>query len=763
MKLKKNHFIILLSLFLTLFVSLYIYIVFGYYKCYDILKNELEPRTYLSTNIYDINGELISEFFEENRNYVDINEIPVYIKHAFIATEDHKFYIHDGIDPEGIIRAMINNVFRGKVTQGGSTITQQLVKQVYTKGERTLKRKIFEVFLTKEFEKKFSKDKILEMYMNKIYFGHGAYGISAAAKFYFSRDIKDLNVVEAALLAALPSAPNRFSPIKNPRIAFKKHKQVIYNMIDLGFIEKDEVNKSFNKFWKNLLDDSRTRFPTLGIRNKRFDKAPYFTEYIRRILVKKYGEKKVYQDGLKVYTTLDLRQQKIAQDVMDAGIKHQNGISNNYNKYKLRYIDRILEWKSMKKKKISRREAKLQGSFLRDYRKNLIDNVLLTSMIFGIEGIKSRNEDYLEGYENIRLSSRVEGSFIALDPRNGAITAMIGGSDFNSSNQLNRAVQSRRQPGSAFKAFVYGAGIESKKITAATAFIDAPILFVNRSKKWSPKNYDKKFNGKVLVRKALAASLNIVSVLIIDDVGDREVAKFASKLTGRRLSTFEIDNSLALGTTEFSPLEMTKGFAVYANNGREVNPYSIRYIINRNNEKIFNDDRTGMVIGKKIVSPQTAFILTSLLRGVVDCGTASSSVRRKAGFRLQAAGKTGTNTKYRDAWFIGYTPNLVATVWLGCDSQIFSLGWGQSASLVAAPIWGNFMREVYKFRKPSRFRGPPNGVYRARICSFSGKTPASGCNVKSEYFIIGTDPKGKCDEDHQKMRSIFDLVKEREK
>ncbi len=736
------------------------YILSAYTYSYSILAGELAYDPSVSTKIYDCNGDLISELFEENRTVAEHGTIPDIVKQAFLAAEDQNFYLHSGFDLPGIIRAIVVDILSGDIRQGGSTITQQLVKQLYTGREKTVRRKLIEIFIAREFEKKYSKNQIIEMYLSQIYFGHGVYGINSAARFFFDKDLKKLTAVEAALLASIPSAPNYYSPLKNPRGAFEKSRQILYNMISAGNIGKDDAARQFNDFWTSYLDVIKIRFPSLGIRSRGFDRAPHFTEHIRKLLIRKFGEKLVYRGGLSVHTTLDLRHQKAAEESLLKGIEEQNRTAAAYNASRFDSVDRLMTRKLLEEKRITRKDSEKRIAFLNTFRNSTIDDVLLGSLLFGNNVMETVLEKYLDNYEQLKQSSRVEGALVSLDPITGGITAMVGGSDFNAANQLNRAVQSVRQPGSAFKAFVYGSGIESKRITAATSFYDVPVLFKGTRTVWKPSNYEKAYKGRVLVRKALAASLNIISVLVADEVEPKLVAEYASRLMGIPLSRFSVDPTISLGTSEVSPLEMARGFAVYANGGKEVTPHAIRYITDQSGKKLFSIEEAD-IKGKRLISEETAFIMTSLLRSVVDSGTASGGIRGTSGFSLPAGGKTGTTTKFKDAWFVGFTPDLVAAVWMGCDSQKFSLGSGQSAAVVSAPVWGNFMSQVYDFRRPGRFKGRPDGVTERPICAKTGKVPVEGCPVKSEFFITGTEPHDKCNSDHDEMTSIFDLVRKR--
>ncbi len=741
------------TLLLVLFP--FFYFVFVYSESYEILKNESGLRPGLSTRIYDINDKLISELFDENRSYTKIENIPEPVKTAFIAAEDRDFYRHTGIDLMGIMRAIFTDLLSGSLRQGGSTITQQLVKQLYTNREKTIRRKIVELLIAKEFERRYSKDEILEMYLNQIYFGHGVYGVRSAARFYFNRKLDEIGIPEAAVLASIPPAPNRYSPLLNPELTFEKSKTIIFNLIYAGIAERPEVTESFNRFWTHFLDDLKTRYPGVGVRNIKNDRAPFFTEYLRKILIKKFGEDTVYRGGLEVFTTLDLRHQEIAQRLLSREVKKQNSLSEKFNRYGRRRVDRILAGKSMRK--AGRDEFKTRVRLYGKLREEIGEELLLGGLLFDTDSLESAVWGHLDAVSDYGKSSRVQGAFISLEPGTGGITSMAGGADPDSGNQLNRAVQSVRQPGSAFKAFIYGAALESKKITLATPFDDLPVFFKGRKRDmdWAPSNYGSSFKGRVLTRKAFAQSLNIVSVLIYQQIGGRRISGFTSRVIGIPKKRITVDPSLALGTTELSPLEMAAGFGVVANRGVSVTPYAIRYIRDSRGKRIFSGEENVKRKSRRILSREISFLMTSMMRSVVDYGTAFNAVRKNAGFRGNAAGKTGTNSEFRDAWFVGFTPDLVASVWIGCDSQKYTLVPGQSGSVAAAPVWGEFMKEVYRFRKKTRFGGAPGGIVRASICKKTGKLPVKGCPVRKEYFLIGTVPKEKCNSEHSLIMDIF--------
>jgi len=758
---KKRKSITLLILFTVLF-SPFAYIIYAYNESYGLFKEFKDYKQPLATKIFDIKGRLISELYEEYRDYADTKEIPEEIKEAFLAAEDHDFYMHTGFDIIGIIRAIVIDISSGKLKQGGSTITQQLVKQIYTNRERSIKRKLVELFITKEFEEKFTKEEILEMYLNHIYFGHGIYGVKAASEFFFSKKLKDINFAEAAVLAAIPSAPARYSPFKHPDNSYKRSESVMFNLIAQGRIKRDEGAAIFNSFWKDFRDKTKTAFPDETIRRTATDMAPWFTEYIRRILIKKYGEEKVYGGGLTVMTSLNIDYQRTGRKLLEEALERHNSIAERANRYKLKIMEDRLYRKSMADRTNSlsktefRKLYKIYADTNRSIREEVMDSLSLTSLMTGCENIDDSFRGFNELMERHRKSSHVEGALVAVEPQTGNILTMVGGSNFSHGNQLNRAVQSRRQPGSAFKAFVYGAAIDEKKITAATSFDDLPVTYKSRKDSWSPSNYSRGYTGKVLVRRALAKSLNVIPARIYDIVGGEAIAKFASKMTGIPLKRFEIDPTLSLGTTEVTPMEITKGMAVYANTGKSVKLKSILEIKDRDGKVIFTPKPAKK---KQIVSAATSYIITSLLSEVVNSGTASYAVRRAAGFTSQCAGKTGTNTKFRDAWFTGFTSNLAATVWVGCDSPEYTLGHGQSGSGVAAPIWGKYMKEVYKTRKAGRFAGKPGAVTVRRICTITGNLASSNCRGRNEFFIKGTEPKEKCEGLHGKLSNIKELIR----
>jgi len=754
---KKRNIVKYIILFLIIMLPFF-YIIYAYAESYSIFINGINISQPLATEVYDRNGILISRLYDEYRNYVKIEDIPDTVIRSFLAAEDSSFYMHGGFSITGIARALLIDIVSGNFRQGGSTITQQLVKQLFTEKRKNVKRKLVELFLAKEFENKFSKNEILEMYLNQVYLGHGVYGVNSAAEFYFRKSIKDINIIEASLMAGIPSAPERFSPLKNPTAAYEKSLSIIFNLISSGYVAKKDVIEEFNAFWMQYSDKIKTEFSEAGIRKDTAGEAKWFVEYLRRDLIDKYGEDMVYRGGLKVYTTIDIDYQRAAEYIMEKSIARQNLYTSSINSYKISKIySELAEIAAMRADIKTGRSEYLAHSakFNREMLNNLTDELSLISMISGAK-IPSTITKHGEIYENRIRKSNAEGALIAIDPSTGEILSMVGGSEFKSINQLNRAVQSRRQPGSTFKAFVYGAAIEEKIITAATPFYDLPLTYKGTKSSWVPSNYDKKYSGRVLARKALSSSLNIISAKIYDFIGGEKIAKFTSSLTDADYKRFQLDPTLSLGTTELTLLEITKGFAVYANGGVSVPVKSITKIEDRYGKNILAEGKKQSPA--RVVSEQTAFIMTNMMRDVISAGTATSAVRRTAGFKLSCAGKTGTNSNFRDAWFIGYTPNIAAGVWVGCDSPEYSLGSGMSGGAVAAPIWGLFMNEVYKKRPAVSFRQKPSGISERSICSISGDIAEGGCPAINEYFITGTEPGARCNGLHGKFSNINELI-----
>lgn len=560
------------------------------------LANDIRPPA--SSQIYDINGNLITTIHSaENRVPVKLNKIPKNLVNAFVAVEDARFYQHSGIDPRGILRAVWSNITNRGVSEGGSTITQQLAKNAYLTQEQTIKRKIQEAFLALQLERQYTKNEILELYLNQIYFGQGAYGVQAAAQTYFGKNVEDLSLSECAMLAGIPKSPNYYSPLNNFKAANERKAVVLEQMQKYEYLDAATARQASAEEIKLVKHTVSKEANTVG---------SYFVDYVTQKLIDKYGADAVYKEGLKIYTTIDLDMQKAAEN-------------------------------AMKK--------------LPTYRTD--DN--------GIE--------------------QPQGALVAIEPHTGYIKAMVGG---RGNDQFNRATMAERQPGSAFKPFVFLAALESN-LTPATIIEDSPITIGD----WTPKNYDSKFHGKVTLRTTAEHSLNVPTVKLAQQIGVDKPLYYAQQMG---ISTLVLDGpqndrnlSMALGglTKGVTPLELASAYGVFANSGTYVAPTAIVKIIDRNGKVL----EQHAVQEKNIISTKSAYILTDLLRGVIIRGTGTG-----ANIGRPAAGKTGTTSDYKDAWFVGYTPDLVASVWIGNDNADPLRG--MTGADKPADIWKAFMSKA---------------------------------------------------------------------
>ena len=606
------------------------------------LKGEIRPVA--SSQIYDIHGNLITNVHSvENRVLVPMHKIPKDLQNAFIAAEDVRFYQHIGIDPRGILRAVWSNITNREVSEGGSTITQQLAKNALLTQERTLKRKIQEAVLALQIERQYSKTEILEMYLNQIYFGQGAYGVQAAAQVYFGKNVEQLNLAECAMLAGIPKSPNYYSPANNMKVAKERQAVVLDQMVKYGYLDSGTASQVKND--KLIL--------VKGNANSGASFASYFIDYVTQQLVAKYGADAVYKEGLQIFTTLDTDMQKAAEQAM-----------SNLPTYKT-----------------------------------------------DANGIK-----------------QPQGALVAIDPHTGYIKAMVGG---RGNDQFNRAVLAERQPGSAFKPFVYLAAIESG-MTAASIVDDSSVSFGS----WTPRNYDGRFHGPMTLRHALEDSINVAAVKLANETGPDKPLYYAQQMG---ISTLVLQGSVndrnlasALGglTRGVTPLEIANAYSVLANEGVRAEPIAIVKVVDRNG-KVLEQNTTR---SKAVISEKSAFILTDMMRGVLTNGTGTG-----ANIGRPAAGKTGTTSDYKDAWFVGFTPDLAAAVWMGNDSggDLDGITGGD----LPATIWRIFMSSALS-KTPARDFSVPNGVVSVLISGRDGLlvTDPKAKDAYSEYFIDGTQP-----------------------
>lgn len=772
----KKFYIIAIAIIFLLNTIIFSFLIADIVAQPDIEAIELYQPT-IPTKIYDIKGEVISEFFTEQRALVNYKDLPPHLIEAIISMEDNNFMKHAGIDIIGIFRGTIGNMLLGRRPRGASTLTQQVARGIVLKSrERTITRKLREIWVTFQIEKRLTKEEIVTLYFNQIFFGHSVYGVQAASRFYFNKDVQDLNLAECAMLATLPPSPNTYSPINNPNISMQRHKVVLKRMNDMKFITQAEGDIAYKEFWESYTGKIGRRGTTAY--SASMDRAPYVTEYVRRILVERYDEKTLKEEGLKIYTTIDIEKQEAAQKLLtealrNYNIKYEGGsldISSVYDRTLLNKLEMLSlivalpEDLAYNKFNIAVRDA---------LNKNVSSPLALLSDMFGMENVNDVIMEVMKADE-AELSRQIEGALVSINPKNGYIVSMVGGSGFTPRNQLNRVTQARRQAGSAFKPFVYAASMDITNYSPSTIVSDAPIGFVfEDGNSWIPKNYSANFKGDVSLRYALAVSLNIATINVLNYVGVTNAIKYMEPIfkadndEKKSKRMFNADLTLSLGTGLFTPLELTTGFATIANEGKEVEPILIRYVTDRHDVMIDNfeedlkkeiEERGG---AKQVMSQEVAYLISDILSGVLRGGTATSAMY-EAKFTRMGAGKTGTSNDWKDAWFVGYTPELATGIWIGFDSFKYSLGNNQVGGRIAAPIWGKYMVEALKTIKPTWYK-KPNNIVNINICAISGKLPSASCySIKSELFIRDKIPNEICNvcanylQDSNELDSIID-------
>ena len=654
----------------------------------------------LVTRIYSIDGKVLNELFVQKRVFVELFNIPNHMQNAVIASEDRRFYEHWGLSVRSVARAIGVNILSLSYRQGFSTLTQQLARNLYkTIGfEDSILRKIKEVITAVQIERTYTKDEILEIYLNTVHFGHGTYGVEAATKRFFGKESKDLSVDESALLVGLLPSPASYSPVRHPEKGRKRRNTVLRLMKEQGYITHSEHAQ-----YRAMTLESVTDEPTRGL-------APYFTEYIRRLLEKEDDvlDINIYRDGLKIYTTLDSRLQELAEKiVLDAIIKSQGKLNN-----------RIIN---------NQEEFELLGHLT----------------IYEEDSVKMMMQGEAQLYRDLRAKLLVQTAFVAINPKTGGIIAMIGGRpDYH--DQYNRAVQAKRQPGSVFKPFVYTTALENG-YTVSQQLLNQPVVLNVQNTdgswvKWKPQNYGGSTGGLTTLREGLRKSLNLISVRIVQqDYAPAEQVKRTAQRMGISTDIRAVD-AIALGTSEVIPLEMVAAYAAYANKGVYSKPIAITKI----------EDRYGNTIREyhtaqyEVLSEETAFLMTNLMQTVMDRGTGGSA-RWKYNFTRPAAGKTGTTQGWSDAWFVGFTPQIAAGVWFGVDDYQVSLGKGQDGSKAALPSWAQFMRDSHKTLELPRVNfQKPSGIIVSEICSVSKMGSRKSCPIEKELYKSGTEPSQKC-------------------
>jgi len=716
-----------------------------FYLAQDLPSVEI-LRTYTpaqTTRVYSDDKQLIGQFFIERRVFVPLSKIPKNMVRAILAVEDARFYEHSGFDWIRIIKAGWTNLENLQVKQGASTITQQLVRSLFLTPDKTMERKLKEILLARRMEVAFTKDEILEAYLNQIYFGQGAYGVQAAAKTYFGKDIHQVTLGEAAFIAGLPKAPNSYSPYSHGDKAKQRQQVVLKRMVDEGFITQEEYEAAYKK---DLVFQKRVEEENI---------APHFLEHVRQEMITRYGYDAVYKGGMSVYTSLNVEMQRAANQAVQEGLREidkrrgfrgvvaqkQDGWNTNHS---FRLIPGevvpgivIAISKEAATVEVGGIVGKMPLTKMLWARKQLRGKSTITEIVDPTVSdlvrpgdriwVRVERNDAKALIFSLEQQPEVEGALIAIDPATGRVKAMVGGYDFNRS-KFDRALLSKRQPGSAFKPMIYATAIE-RGLTAATVVIDNPVIYTSNKGVWKPENYDGKFYGATRLRDALAFSRNLATVKLLERIGTKRVAEFAARIGIRSPLTRNL--SLALGTSEVSLIELTSAYGVFPNNGVRAEPSFIVSV----------KDHTGRVLEqhtpalRRVIARETAYMMNSMMEDVVQRGTG----RRARALGRPLAGKTGTTNEFNDAWFIGYAPQIIAGVWVGFDDRR-SIGDKETGAAAALPIWMAFMEKALA-RYPVEHFSIPEGIVYARI------DPESGLRVQEdvpdaivEAFIRGTVP-----------------------
>jgi len=771
----------------------------GIFGAYLTIKDNLPSvdelaglRPMIISTVYSDDGQPAKEFAAERRIQVPYSQIPVVLKQAIIATEDPRFFTHKGVDYRGILRALKEDVLRvvigRKRLHGGSTITQQLARSLFLYPQQTIRRKLKEMFLAVELERKFSKEKIFELYCNQFYLGHGAWGVEAASQLYFGKDVSQLTLPEAALIAGIFRGPGVYSPYNNSEVTLNRRNHVINRMVEEGFITK-ETGEAIKQQPLNVLPLKRARA----------EAGSYFFEEVRKYIERNYGDEALYRGGLKIYTTLNLDYQKYAEQAVEKGLRTQD------KKYGWRKPGRNLLTEGQKDLgqywltgwegeglsvndveeaivlEASQKEAKVR---IKGYTGLMTNKDISWTRSKNLEAlikpgdviqaaIISVNEENKTAQVSLDQEPLLEGAFLGLDPATGQIKAMVGGYSFKRS-QFNRATQALRQTGSAIKPILYTAALD-KGFTPASVIIDEPTDFVDKwtGQPWSPKNYDGEYHGAVTLRTGLEESRNMVTAKLLDYISPQVGVEYCRRFG--LTSTIYPYLSLSLGAFEVTLQELVSAFSVFPNKGVRARPYFIVRV----------EDKDGQVLEEnvpateEVISPQLAYMMTYLLEGVVQRGTAKQALS----LAWPLAGKTGTTNKFTDAWFIGFSPSLCAGVWIGYDAKV-TMGNRQSGAVVALPVWIDFFKKVIEDKKKEYlaaqassqenleagdlvliedFEVPSNLIF-VTIDRKTGLLASPACQFPfQEVFLPGTEPTRYCSpQDHLRVLNYYSEKEARE-
>lgn len=726
--------------------------------------------TALPTKLLDINGELITEFAsDEKREIISLNRLPQHMIDALLTREDRIFYKHHGFSFKAVMRAVVGKL-TGRSLGGGSTLTQQIAGTLYCdRSDMSILRKIKELWWAIQMERHLSKNEILELYLNKIYFGGGTYGVNAASKYYFGHSAEEITPAEAAILVIQLSNPAFYNPFDHPNRAMDRQKDVLNFMVKAGYISKENADDSFEDFWSNF-DYTRTSTSAYMMRD---DKAPWFSEYVRRELGNMiYGSQSIYTSGFTVNTTLNLKHQQHAQRIMEKYIRIAN------ERYQAEHSSRseMAFTTYIPMTELLSLVFNLPAIKVSEQRAEAIANAAYMSQINPILDVVTM----MTGCNNLKVSiinransetkkesekTTIEGTMVSLENDTGYITALVGGSKFDQENQFIRAVQARVQPGSSFKPLYYTEAIDSRKFTPVTPISDTPVVFHTADgKPYIPLNFKGEWEGDVEVWYALCRSMNIPSLKVLDGIGFDAAINRAVSLLG--ISKEELPSRafvpgypLGLGVCSVRPIEMARAFSIIASGGKEITPMAIRTVEDRNGNIIMNPEREireaqrakGEAI--QILSPQTAFVMSKLLENTVNGpGTLSAQswkfdykTDKGQKYSIHAGGKTGTTQNWADAWTVGFTPYNTAAFWFGFDKPGQSLGLKITGATLAGFAWGDYMREIHRGMLSKDFNKPAEGVIKVTVCSVSGKIPTPECRKTTTQWVLeGTQPTDIC-------------------
>ncbi len=744
-------------------------LVAGYYYISEDLpqiNSLMDYRPSIISKVFSDDHRVIAEFFKERRIVVRLDEVPPLLIQAFIAAEDSRFYQHQGYDPFGILRAFLKNLEAGTIKQGGSTITQQVTRSFLLTPERSYIRKIKELILSYRIEKAFSKEEILFLYLNQIYLGHGAYGVEAAAQNYFGKSVGELSLAECSMLAGLPQAPSRYSPFRYPEQARQRQFYVLNRMVEEGRITAEQAAEA-----RGVVLDIKPR------RNIYIEEVPHYAEHVRRTIEARYGTEALYTQGLHIFTAVNIELQKAAEEEVLKGLieldrrQGYRGPLKTLRSEAVEHFCRELQ-AELDKKPLA------PGMVTRGVVLQVNDTAQAATVRLGdAQGVialadmawaRKPNPDVLHSTAKIRRPGEalkpgdvvlvevkeagtdpkapwrlslaqdpvVQGAFLGMETETGLVKAMVGGRDFIET-QFNRALQSRRQPGSAFKPLIYAAALErtfkdpAKRYTPASMIIDSAVVFEDkeRDQTWKPKNYRETFYGPTLMREALAQSRNVVTVKLLQDIGVDHAIDFARRLGVTSDLTRTL--ALALGASGVSLLELTRAYSVFANQGYLVEPVFIIRVLDRDSQVL----EEASAERQQVIGKDTAYLVTSMLESAIQHGTG----QRAKALNRPAAGKTGTTNDTYDAWFIGYTRDYIAGAWVGFDEER-PLGKNETGAAAALPIWLGFMKRA-QVNAPVRVFEAPEGIVFARIDAETGLLPVpESRKTLFECFKEGTVP-----------------------